>query len=166
MNEALFSAASLAAVAAWVALALGVVASPGARRGALLAFGGRVVPVSLCMLYAIVLVTHWGSAPGGGFARLAAVQALFAVPGKMLGGWVHFLAFDLLVGRWMVDDVLGRGHKRWLLLLALPVTFMYGPLGLLTYVLARRGLGLSADDSRLTSRTSLHTQNIRREPSE
>ena len=52
----------------------------------------------------------------------------------MLGAWTHFLAFDLLIGRWMVDDALGPGRSRLPLVLSLPVTFMFGPLGLLLYL--------------------------------
>lgn len=137
MNEATFSAASFAAIVAWAALGLAVLAPPCRVRASLLAVGGRIIPVGLCLLYAYLLVTHWGSAPGGGFSSLAAVLALFAVPGKMLGGWVHFLAFDLLVGRWVADDALASGRSRLLLLVALPATFMFGPLGLLLYLLAR-----------------------------
>jgi hypothetical protein len=43
----------------------------------------------------------------------------------------------LLIGRGIVDDVLASSRSRAILLLALPATFMYGPLGLLLYVLAR-----------------------------
>lgn len=138
MNETLFSAASLVALLGWGCVALGAWVRPGVLHRRLLALGGRGVPLGLCLLYAGLLITHWGSAPGGGFGSLAAVMALFAVPGKMLGAWVHFLAFDLLVGRWMVDDVLGSGRSRWGLMLSLPVTFLFGPLGLLIHVLTRR----------------------------
>lgn len=137
MYEAMFSTASLVALCAWVGLALGALSPPGRPRALILAFGGRAVPVGLCLLYVVLLVTYWGSAPGGGFSSLAAVQLLFAVPGKMLGGWVHFLAFDLLVGRWIVDDALANGRSRLWLLLTLPATLMYGPLGLLLYLLVR-----------------------------
>ncbi|MBL8346894.1 MAG: DUF4281 domain-containing protein [Rubrivivax sp.] len=140
MSEAMFSAASLVAIFAWVGLGLAVLVRPGRLRASLLALVGRAVPTGLCVLYAYVLVAHWGTAPGGGFSSLAAVMNLFSVPGKMLGGWVHFLAFDLLVGRWIADDVLASGRARALLLVALPATFMYGPLGLLLYLLARSAL--------------------------
>lgn len=110
MNEITFSIASLAGIVAWFALGVAVLAPAGQVRALLLAFAGRFVPVGFCLLYAYLLVTHWGSAPGGGFSSLAAVLALFSVPGKMLGAWIHFLAFDLLVGRWIVDDVLESGR--------------------------------------------------------
>jgi len=138
MNETLFSAASLVAMLGWGMLGLGAWVRTGVLRTRLLALGGRGVPLGLCLLYAGLLITHWGSAPGGGFGSLAAVMALFAVPGKMLGAWVHFLAFDLLVGRWMVDDVLSNGRSRWGLVLSLPLAFLFGPLGLLVHVLTRR----------------------------
>jgi Domain of unknown function (DUF4281) len=137
MNETIFSMASLTAVAAWIGLAVAAAISAGRARDALLLVAGRVVPLALCALYVVLLATHWGSAPGGGFSTLAAVLALFAVPGKMLGGWVHFLTFDLFVGRWMVDDALSPGRSRWPLCLGLPATFLYGPAGVLLYLAAR-----------------------------
>jgi Domain of unknown function (DUF4281) len=137
VNETIFSLASLAAVVAWVGLAVAAAIKPGRVRGALLLLAGRAVPLVLCVLYVILLATHWGAAPGGGFSSLAAVLALFAVPGKMLGGWVHFLAFDLFVGRWMVDDALSPARSRWPLWPGLPATFLYGPLGVLLYLAAR-----------------------------
>lgn len=137
--EGLFSAASLAAVFGWVGLGAAAVVPAGRLRAGLLAFGGRAVPIGLAVLYAVLLLTYWGSAPGGGFSSLAAVMTLFAAPGKLLAGWVHYLAFDLLVGRWIADDVLGRGRPRWLLIIGLPVTFMYGPLGWGLYLVMRSG---------------------------
>lgn len=43
--------------------------------------------MALCLLYAVLLALHWGTAPGAAFASLAAVQTLFAVPGTMLARW-------------------------------------------------------------------------------
>ena len=129
-----FTGVSLAAVAAWLMLALACVMRTGAARSLILFAAGRGVPIFLCVVYLVVLVRHWGSTPGGGFQSLTGVQLLFAAPGKMLGAWIHFLAFDLLIGRWMVDDALGPGRSRLPLLLALPATFMFGPLGLLLYL--------------------------------
>lgn len=137
MNEALFSVASVGAMLGWLALGVAVVVPPGRLRATMLVAAGRWVPAALCALYAVLLVVHWGTAPGGGFSSLGAVQALFAAPGKALGGWVHFLAFDLWVGHWIVCDVLAHGRARWPLLVLLPATFMYGPLGLLLYLATR-----------------------------
>lgn len=140
MNETTFSIGSLTAIAAWLGLALGAAAPPGNLRQRLLLFAGRFVPVVLCLVYAYLLVIHWGSAPGGGFSSLSAVLALFSVPGNMLGGWMHFLAFDLLVGWWIVNDTLSSGRSRVALFLVLPATFLYGPVGFLLHVITRLAL--------------------------
>lgn len=128
-----FECASTLAMLGWALLATGVVCKPGNVRHGLLQFGGRVVPMLLCASYVLLLVQHWGSAPGGNFGSLAGVATLFASPGRLVGGWVHFLAFDLWLGRWMVDDVQAHQRSRWLLLPCLPLTFFFGPAGLLLY---------------------------------
>lgn len=137
MNETIYSLASLGAMFGWTGLGLAVFAPPGRLRDLLLTFGGRMVPIALCLLYAVLLVIYWGTAPDASFSSLSAVQTLFSVAGKMLGGWVHFLAFDLLIGYWITNEVLVHGRSRLPLTILLPATFMYGPIGLLLYVLTR-----------------------------
>lgn len=129
-----FEWASTLALLGWALLVAGVVLKPGimARQWLLLA-GGRIVPLVLCAAYVLLLAQHWGSAPGGNFSSLAGVSTLFLSPGKLVGGWVHFLAFDLWLGRWMVDDVQAQQRNRWLLMPCLPLTFLFGPTGLLLY---------------------------------
>lgn len=134
MNELLFSAASLTAVIAWIGLAAAAILRAGRVRAHLLLIAGRWVPGALCLLYVVVLVQNWSSAPGGGFGSLEAVRTLFSVSGKALGGWLHFLAFDLLIARSLVDDALSDSRSRWPRLPALPTTFMFGPAGVLVYL--------------------------------
>lgn len=133
----IFQAASALALLGWLLLALGVMANGAVWRRGLLRAGGRVVPMLLCAVYMAVLVAHWGSTPGGNFNSLAGVAMLFSSPGKLLGGWVHYLAFDLFVGRWIVDDVLASARSRAWLLICLPLTFLFGPAGLLLYFSVR-----------------------------
>jgi hypothetical protein len=135
-----FELASIFAMLAWALLGLGVVAPPGRFRDRALFIAGRVCPLLLCGGYVVLLIAHWGSAPGGSFGSLDGVGRLFAVPGKLLAGWVHFLALDLLVGHWMAVDVLQGSRSRWPLAACLPLTFMLAPAGLLLY-LAVRGAG-------------------------
>lgn len=137
MDETIFSGASLLAMVAWLGLSLAVVTPPGRLRQRLLFVAGRIVPVALCVLYAYLLVSGLNTPSEGGFSSLSSVVTLFSYPGNMLGGWVHYLAFDLLVGRWIIDDTLSKGRYRVPLLLVLPATFMFGPLGLLLYLLVR-----------------------------
>ena len=78
---------------------------------------------------------HWRGE--GGFNSLDDVRAMFAVPGALTAGWVHYLAFDLFVGTWIAERSarLGLGHP-WVIPLLL-MTFLFGPLGLLAFVLLR-----------------------------
>ena len=137
MAEAIFSLAGLVSISAWLGLGAAAAIAPGLAGTRLLLICGRVVPLGLCILYTYLLVAHWGPVPDGGFSSLAAVLTLFSVPGKMLTGWIHFLAFDLLVGRWLVDHALSHRRVRWPLLLGLPATFVYGPLGVLSYFIGQ-----------------------------
>ncbi|TXJ07238.1 MAG: DUF4281 domain-containing protein [Alicycliphilus sp.] len=137
MPEALFSFVSLAASVAWLLLALAAPMPMGAARRALLFAAGRGAPVALCAVCMVLLARYWGTTPGGGFRSLGTVLVLLSAPGKMLGAWTHFLAFDLLVGRWMVDDASVPGNARLALVAALPATFLFGPFGLLLYLTGR-----------------------------
>jgi hypothetical protein len=51
----------------------------------------------------------------------------------LLAGWVHYLAFDLFVGAHIAKSSAELGLPRWPLILLLPLTFMFGPLGLLGF---------------------------------
>jgi hypothetical protein len=65
------------------------------------------------------------------------VRALFANDAALDAGWLHYLAFDLFVGTWIVrQGALDGMHPLWLLL-CLPVTFMLGPVGFLLFLIAR-----------------------------
>jgi hypothetical protein len=52
---------------------------------------------------------------------------------------LHYLAFDLLVGRWEVLDAQRLAISRWLMAPILVITFMFGPAGWLLYVHWREG---------------------------
>ncbi len=122
---------------AWLLLALAAPMPMGAARRALLFAAGRGAPVALCAVCMVLLARYWGTTPGGGFRSLGTVLVLLSAPGKMLGAWTHFLAFELLVGRWMVDDASVPGNARLALVAALPATFLFGPFGLLLYLTGR-----------------------------
>jgi hypothetical protein len=71
------------------------------------------------------------------FSTLEGVMALFTVPEAVLMGWVHYLAFDLFVGMWEVTNAQRHGISHWLVIPCLFLTFMLGPIGLLTYMILR-----------------------------
>lgn len=135
--EVLFSAAGTLAMLGWAAL---VLASWWSRRATQLrSFAGRVVPLVLSAGYVLLLAAHWGP---GGYGSLAQVQELFSVPGLLLAGWVHYLAFDLFVGAWIAERAAALGWSFWWLLPLLALTFLFGPAGLLAYALVHGLAGL------------------------
>ncbi len=100
-----------------------------------------VVPIAMPALLAVVYVALLAvGMPGseGGFSTLAGVRALFADPHALLAGWVHYLAFDLFIGGWEVRDAQERGIHHLLVVPALALTFLFGPAGLLLYLVIRR----------------------------
>ena len=72
-----------------------------------------------------------------GHQPLANVKLLFTSDWAALAGWVHYLAFDLLVGSWIAREVMQRGQPRLLLVPLLPLTFMFGPAGFLAFHLSQ-----------------------------
>jgi len=75
---------------------------------------------------------------------LEAIAPLLGTPEGATVAWVHFLAFDLFVGRWVYLDARARGITPWLTSPLLFLTLMLGPAGLLGHLLARgryRGAG-------------------------
>ncbi len=100
-----------------------------------------LVPLILAAVYLGFLSAGilFGQAhPDAGMSSLAAVMALFSHPVGVLTGWTHFLVFDLFVGAWIARDALRVGLSKWIVLPALVLTLMFGPLGLAIYLLIRR----------------------------
>jgi hypothetical protein len=68
-----------------------------------------------------------------------------------LAGWVHYLAFDLLIGSWIAREADKLGLSRVIQAPILLATFMFGPLG---YLLFRMVQGSNAQGLRLLKRLS------------
>jgi Domain of unknown function (DUF4281) len=151
--DALFQWANNAAVLGWLLLLTGLLlqgrtvasSDQSASVGTVLWLGGRVIPVALCATYAACIALWWHNAPGN-FRSLAGVASLFTTPGLLLAGWVHYLAFDLWLGRWQIDTLqniiatqaFDSPGRVWVLrLLVVPclvLTFVFGPVGLLLFL--------------------------------
>lgn len=95
-----------------------------------------IVPL-LAVAYAALVIARIGQSAGD-FNSLAGVQRLFADPYALAAGWIHYLAFDLFVGAWIVEDALARRVPALARIVPLPLTLMFGPAGLLLYLLLRR----------------------------
>ena len=70
--------------------------------------------------------------------ELQGIAGLLGSPVGALIGWLHFLAFDLFVGRWIYLEGLERGSSAWVLSPVLFLTLMLGPCGFLLYLIVRR----------------------------
>ncbi len=128
--EGVFSIANLVALGGWILL---VVVPRNARAAAA---AGRIIPLFLSIVYLVLLGLHWGEGRGG-FGSLQGVANLFSNPWLLLAGWVHYLAFDLVIGAWESSDAIARGVSRWLVVPCLVLTFLFGPIGWLAYAIAR-----------------------------
>lgn len=129
--EILFSVAGAAALAGWLALAL----APQ-RWSTVVRVGVIALAAVIAMLYAGLIGASLAEAEGG-FGSLADVARLFDHPGMLLAGWVHYLAFDLLVGLWEREEAARMGIARWVLVPCLALTFLLGPLGWLAFLASR-----------------------------
>lgn len=99
---------------------------------------GAVVPALLGIAYVVMIVLGMPSADGG-FDTLAGVMALFQDPRMVLAGWLHYLAFDLLIGTWIWANAEQHCIPWFAALPALFFTFMFGPAGFLIYLVIRAG---------------------------
>jgi hypothetical protein len=96
----------------------------------------------LPILYVILLAPHLGSiGPLFNNPQLTDIASLLGRPEGALIGWIHFLAFDLFVGRWIYLDSRDRSVNPWLMAPILLLTFGLGPCGLLLYLVTRGLLG-------------------------
>jgi hypothetical protein len=86
--------------------------------------------------YSVIIAMTFANAPGG-FSSLEDVALLFTNRWALLAGWLHYLAFDLLVGCWEVRDARDRRVPQWLVVPCLFLTFMFGPAGWLAYLAVR-----------------------------
>jgi len=99
-------------------------------RGVSAALAGWIIPAALSLGYLVLILVYWHDAQGG-FRSLDAVASLFASKPLLLAGWVHYLAFDLFIGALIARRVMAAGLPRFVLLVLLPATFLFGPVGLL-----------------------------------
>ncbi len=130
MADSLFSFLNLAVLPAWFLLAF----APRWRWTQLVA--AVITPALLSCVYAGLFLQQFAGSSGG-FGSLAQVAQLFDNPWILLAGWVHYLAFDLLVGAWEVRDSLRLGIAPWLVVPCLLLTLVLGPIGFLSYAVMR-----------------------------
>lgn len=95
------------------------------------------VVVFFSILYSYLIGRDIGSFDPNSFSTLANVKALFQNGDAVAAGWLHYLAFDLFVGAYIVRESKKVGTSRWIYTLILPFAFMFGPVGYLIYFMTK-----------------------------
>lgn len=91
----------------------------------------------LALVYAYLIGMSMGNMDMESFNSLAGVKAMFTSDMAVAAGWLHYLAFDLMVGLYIIYNSQKHGINRFLIIPALLLTFMFGPVGLVVYLLIR-----------------------------
>jgi len=96
-----------------------------------------LVPLAL-FLWAIVLSVLGPPPPeGAGMGSMKAVMLLLGGETATLTLWTLVMGWDLLAGAWLARDARRRGiHHAWVVV-CLVLTFVYGIIGLVLYLLVR-----------------------------
>ncbi len=97
---------------------------------------GWVIPALISVPYsALILVSFLGA--DGGFGSFADVKALFQDDRVLLAGWLHYLAFDLVIGTLVARQADAMKISRILQTPLLIMCFMLGPFGFLIFALMK-----------------------------
>lgn len=129
--EQAFSLCSGFAVAGWLLLLL----LPRWRWTERLVLSG-FWSLLLSVVYLFLIVRYMPGAEGG-FGSIAEVRAFFGYDALLLAGWVHYLAFDLLIGVFEVMQAKSHGIPHLLVVPALVLTFLFGPIGLILFFIIK-----------------------------
>jgi hypothetical protein len=129
--EPIFSLLNLLALVGWLLL----IVLPRWRWTGRIVQSGAVSLVFAATYLVLIGLSLPGS--GGSFSTLAGVRRLFENDYALLAGWAHYLAFDLFVGSWVLGNAQKFKIPHLLVIPCLFLTFMLGPVGLLTYYVLR-----------------------------
>ncbi len=131
-TDTLFSIANSIALVSWILLVI----VPRVKFSRYL-IGYGLVPAMLSLVYVYGILTGYEAFTNGGYGSIREVRTLFSYDAILLAGWVHYLAFDLLIGGWIVNDSAKQGFRHWHVIPALVLTFLVGPVGFALYFAMR-----------------------------
>jgi Domain of unknown function (DUF4281) len=134
--EQVFNIANAVALAGWLIL----VFAPS-RRMLVEGVARGLVPAILSVAYAAILVPYIFGSGFGSLGSLAGIAESLGQPWLLVAGWLHYLAFDLLVGSWEVTTAREEGISHYAVLPCLLFTFLLGPIGFLAFLILRWTLG-------------------------
>lgn len=95
-----------------------------------------MIPAIYAMVYMVLILQYFGRNEGD-FSSLSGVMKLFENPGAVTAGWIHYLAFDLFVGTWIVSNSQKLFIPHLWIVPCLLLAFLFGPIGLLLYLIIR-----------------------------
>lgn len=96
-----------------------------------------IVILLLSLVYSWLIFANIGTDGFKNFNTLKGVNQLFSDKSLLLAGWIHYLAFDLLTGIYIIQNARKNNINHWLTVPVLFSTFLLGPFGLLLYILLR-----------------------------
>jgi hypothetical protein len=135
--DAIFSLSSLTSIPFWL-LMIFAPRWTWTRR----IIGSPFVILPAAILYIVLVFPNIASSfPTLANPKLETIQTLLGSSAGATITWVHFLAFDLFVGRWAYLDSLERNLHPLVMGPILFLILMFGPLGFALYLGARSFLG-------------------------
>lgn len=91
----------------------------------------------MALVYVYYIIIGFGDLDLEAFSELEGVKGMFTSDEAVLTGWVHYLAFDLLVGNWVVNNAQKHKINHYLIIPCLFFCFMFGPIGYLLYSIVK-----------------------------
>lgn len=131
--ETIFSLSSLPVIPLWLLMIVAprwtvtkrIMTSPLSILAPALIYSALVLPSIVSILPSVMNPT------------LDGIMMLLATPAGATIAWVHFLAFDLFVGRWAYLDSRERGLSAWVMAPVLFFVLMLGPFGFVLYLIVQ-----------------------------
>jgi Domain of unknown function (DUF4281) len=130
--ENIFQLCSGLAMIGWIVL---IVISPFWLNSDKMLIG--IIVTLFAVVYTWLVVFYFNPDDIKKFGSLDGVMQLFQNKTLVTAGWVHYLAFDLMTGIWIKKNAQKHNMAHWIIIPCLLFTFMFGPMGLLFYVILR-----------------------------
>jgi len=97
----------------------------------------KVIPLILSLIYGFYIIQAIQIGGMMDFGSLSSVMTLLTEENAALAGWIHYLAFDLLVGMWIVNQNKTLQIHQVIIAPCLFATFMFGPIGFLLFMIIK-----------------------------
>ena len=145
MWDQIFSAANLLALISWIILIL----APRPKGLLRALFYGPVLVMGLTYFVTMTALLTGAVPTSGGmdFDSIEGVRSVFTSDVGVTIGWIHYLCFDLFVGLWIARNADTLGISRFIQAPLLALTFMFGPVGLVSYIIVRFAMRRKAIES-------------------